>query len=275
MTLWAVSSFRNEADIATYSLRAMARQVDGIIIADNLSDDGTSAAFSLQYAVPVIALPWTEDAWYQGARMRELGRVAAQEYGAKWVLPFDADELFVAHDRIRLLKELVAELEPGVDVLRCAWYRHPGLLPFPQTNPFAAMGWRAAGSSELDKVMYRYAPDVVVEEGNHGIRGNRGRTVSGLVECHHFPYRSLAQGVNKTRRGESIERAMFPNSTGWHWRKRLTLLREGGEEGLVAELAELEFTADPAAEGYVWDPVYPADTCPRVPCPAKHVAERA
>jgi len=97
VSLWAVTMVRDELDIIEATLRHLESEgVEGIIVADNLSTDGTyewlqdnAANFDCQLLVQQDPDP----AYYQSRKMTALAHQAF-ELGAAWTLPFDADEIW-------------------------------------------------------------------------------------------------------------------------------------------------------------------------------------
>lgn len=95
--VWAVSVVLNEVDIIESTVRHHLDQgCDHILIADNMSTDGTFELLrDLSRTLPVTVLSDTTKPFYQGAKVTWLSRVAWLS-GARWIIPFDADERWFA-----------------------------------------------------------------------------------------------------------------------------------------------------------------------------------
>lgn len=94
MTVVAITMVRDEEDIIDWTLQHLLEQgIDHIIVADNLSVDKTPwklAALASTGRVTVIQDE--EPGYYQDEKMTRLAHMAANDFGAEWVVPFDADE---------------------------------------------------------------------------------------------------------------------------------------------------------------------------------------
>src|SRR5579863_306513 len=97
--VWAVGMVRDEADvIETVIGNLLAQGVERVVIADNLSTDDTPAVLErLARSHPVTVLVDRLPAYYQAEKTTLLARAAVRA-GARWVLPFDADEVWTAPD---------------------------------------------------------------------------------------------------------------------------------------------------------------------------------
>ena len=95
--VWAVGLVRNEADIvATTVTNLLAQGIERVIIADNLSDDETKPMLEdMARHHPITVLVDRLAAHYQAEKITLLAREAARA-GASWVIPFDADEIWLA-----------------------------------------------------------------------------------------------------------------------------------------------------------------------------------
>src|ERR1043165_5300170 len=88
MRVVGISMVKDEADIIAATLRHMKTQVDHLIVADNLSTDGTREILR-KFDVEVVTDP--EPAYRQSAKMTRLAQLA-RERGADWGVPFGAGE---------------------------------------------------------------------------------------------------------------------------------------------------------------------------------------
>jgi glycosyltransferase involved in cell wall biosynthesis len=223
--VWAISMVRDEeVTIGPVVEHLLAEGVDGIIVADNLSTDRTRRildGLAKQHRVMVVDDP--VEAYLQAEKMTRLARIAADN-GASWIVPFDADELWVSPQG--RLAEVIRD-SGDADVLVGIWYDH---YPFPlsvpgrrsPSGPFERMPYRERRPSDLTKVAFRTLPGVLVEQGNHDVTGDGLRRIDGRIVVHHYSYRSFSHMVRKSRNGRrAVEAAgsAIPDEHGWHWRK--------------------------------------------------------
>ena len=96
--IWAVSVVKNELDILPHTISHFFRQgIDRILIADNLSTDGTREyVIDLAARDSRIIFAWDNyDVHLQSEKMTYLCHRAWQS-GAAWIIPFDGDEFWFA-----------------------------------------------------------------------------------------------------------------------------------------------------------------------------------
>lgn len=259
--VWGVSMFRDEGDIAYGSIMHMAEEgLDGIIVADNLSTDDTRAEIERAAAdaapgCQVIVVDDDEPGFWQSTKMSALADRAAG-LGAEWIVPFDADELWLASDRVGVF---LRELSPNVMGVTADLYNHfPSAIDLPGPNPFATIGWRQPKRGALPKVAFRWREGVSVHQGNHGVTYPPGEGSGGFVaglEIRHFPYRSEAQFLHKAAIGAAAYAATdLPVTEGAHWRQYGAILQREGPEGLAAVFRRWYWNLAPVEAGLIFDP---------------------
>jgi hypothetical protein len=94
--VFAVGMVKDEADVIGHTVdHLFSEGVDGVIVADNGSTDGTrdllAARKTQGAALEIVDDP--ELGYYQAEKMSRLAE-RAHRLGAEWVIPFDADELW-------------------------------------------------------------------------------------------------------------------------------------------------------------------------------------
>lgn len=260
--VWGICMVRDEADVIFHTVCHMAEEgLDGIIVADNLSTDTTRgeierAAAEVAATTKVVIVPDLDPAYYQSKKMTALAELAHHEYGADWILPFDADELWLARDRVAVVLE---QLPEEIMVAGAPLTHHFATRIDPVgDNPFLTMGWRQAKVAPLPKVAFRWREGVQVMQGNHGVRypdaGIVHRSAPALT-VRHFPYRSFAQFVAKARTGAAAYAATtLPVSDGAHWRQYGAILDGLGEPGLREVWDQWYHHLAPVEQGLVFDP---------------------
>jgi len=246
VTTFAVSMMKDERDIVRTTIARMMGQVDRVLVADNGSTDGTRQILE-RFDIDLIDDP--EPGYYQSQKMTHLARVA-MERGAEWIVPFDADEIWITADRERRIADVLAELPPEAMVADASVLDHVAVLGSDRLSE-----WRRSEILPLRKVACRAAEGLTIEQGNHGARYegvSHPLRVSGLLEVRHFPYRSPAQMIRKARNGAAAYAATdLPEHVGAHWRGygRLT------DEQITEVFHQYFATADPKGDGLVHDPV--------------------
>jgi len=259
ITTYGVTMVRDEGDIIEGTIRHMHAEVDGLLIADNRSIDGTRELLKvLADELPnVTVVDDLDPAYYQAAKMTALAARAAADFGAAWIVPFDADELWVAP--AGRIADVLAELS-GPNVVRAAIYNHFRTgLDTADPDPFRSMVWRMAQPAELGKVAFRWRPGAEIHQGNHGVTLPHdlypGAPRTGLLQLHHFPYRSESQFITKAANGaEAYRLTDLPPDMGAHWRSYGEILDRHGEAVLRASYQEHFMHWLPTEVGMVRDP---------------------
>lgn len=238
ISVWAVTMVRNEQDIIRQSICNMIDQgVDGLIVADNESDDRTPKILeSLQHLarIPLVILTDTEVAYHQSQKMTRLGS-HAHGLGAQWIIPFDADELWNAGNA--RVADIVRGHAEDIDVILCPFFNYvPTLMDEPSDDPLARLRWREKNQHYLQKVIYRYNSDITVDQGNHSCSSGRElKTAPGghPIRIRHYPWRSFEQFKLKVKMAQQAHD--FPDISighGAHWRPYAKIMIEEGERGM-------------------------------------------
>jgi hypothetical protein len=259
--VWSILLVKNEADLVQFTLSHLISQgVDGIVIADNMSSDGTLGIIKriADFApIPIIIVPDNNPAHQQALKMNNLARIAAQNFIKGWILPGDCDELPYSYGP-----------ENVADTLRSCPYPVVGLGMWNhfctsqdkenEVNPFKRMVWRCAERNPLDKVAYYYTPRVALTEGNHGLQEN-GERLHGVgisLAIRHFPYRGADHFIRKIDQGGTSLRLAkdLPAGTGQHWLEYKASLEAHGAEAMKQHYLKYFHFTDPENQGQVFDP---------------------
>ena len=251
MTVVAISMVKDEADIVGTTVRHMCEQVDAVIVADNLSTDGTRDILD---ALPVTVVDDPEQGYYQSRKMTALAEMARVEFDATWVVPFDGDEWWYSpHGRIADVLE-----QHSSHVATAALYDHVATGADPDVDDVVKrVGWRRRTPAPLPKVAARCAPDLVIAQGNHdAIYDTPTDRIDGLLVVRHFPYRSPEQMARKARNGaEAYAATDLPEDAGAHWRAYHQLMVAHGDEAIHDVFRMWFWTADPTADPtLIYDP---------------------
>lgn len=96
-SVWGVSMMRDEQDVAYDVIRHLAHEgLDGVLVADNLSTDDTVAGLldaATDTGLRMEIIVDDEVGYWQSSKMTRLAQRAA-DWGADWIIPFDADEVW-------------------------------------------------------------------------------------------------------------------------------------------------------------------------------------
>jgi glycosyltransferase involved in cell wall biosynthesis len=249
-TTIGVCMCKDEADVIAGTLLHMADEVDELIVADNRSTDGTREILAeLEDLLPLTVIDDPEVGYFQSRKMTDLANLAADR-GATFVVPFDADELWIGPYRVRDILE-----GSGADVVTAKLFDHYASAIDPAgDDPFETIIYRKCKPSGLPKVAFRWLPGIVVHQGNHGVTTPGDRVVDGL-EVRHFPYRSPEQFVRKARNGAAAYKATdLPEHEGAHWRQYGELLERFGESALEDVYREWFWARQPHLMDMIHDP---------------------
>lgn len=217
MSVAAVMLVRDEADIIEYTIRHLLGHVDQVIVADNLSADGTREILE---GLPVEIVNDNDPGYWQSRKTTELA-MKALEGGHQWVVPCDADEVwYVGGEVARPLRDYLCGVGPDTQIVKADLFNHIPTSKDPESdNPLVRIGWRKREHSPLPKVCCRLHPSLVIHAGNHGASYQGvGMAATGLV-IRHFSWRSPEQYLHKIRVGEAAyAHTDLPETTGQHWR---------------------------------------------------------
>lgn len=257
MTVVGVTMVKDEADIIGFTLAHMVNQVDAIVIADNMSSDGTRDIIEDVLRTAEYTLITDDDpAYYQSRKMSWLAAKAYANHGADWVVPFDADEVWYAPTAGSVAEHLSKQPD-HIAIVEAALYDHVASSQddLSDPNPIRRIQWRRRPPLELRKVACRPIRPVTIDQGNHDARyvAERG----GDLAVRHFPYRSPEQFISKSRNGAAAYAATdLPESRGAHWRNYGKLIETFGEEQVKEEVFRQWFySADPRHDPLmVYDP---------------------
>lgn len=263
--VYGISVVRDEADIIGVSVaHHLSQGLDRIIVLDNGSTDGTDEIL-WQLAEGDERVRWRRDEspFDQAALTTALAR-EAHRLGADWVLPFDADEFWLAEGGD--LKKILAASRAGtlsVEVVNFVQARRrtesttEGLLDMTRrvahpTKP----GLRTRTLVESHRISYiemiyppkwisRTAPEMRIYRGNHKVEGVEGaqEKCEGIV-CLHAVLRSRAVLESRVGRRIRLEEAgIGTDSGGWH----IAHWTRASEKGMM----EQEWAANSYEDGYL------------------------
>ena len=241
MSVWAVTMVRDEVDILPHTIAYLvAGQVNGLIIADNRSDDGTRMMLEMQgrnyqkRGVAFIVLDDPEIGYHQSRKMTALVHRAFDE-GADWVIPFDADEIWYTTRPSGTLAHEIERQHP-LDVLTVPRHNYFPTNRDPQSalSPIERITYRDPKPVPLPKVIVHKDPGLVIAQGNHDAVSSRPlRRGGAAIEVAHYPWRRYGQFERKVRnRCEAYQATDLPPEVGSHWRGYGEILETHGQTAL-------------------------------------------
>lgn len=255
MTVVGVSMVKDEADVIDGVIRHMADEVDHLLVADNGSTDGTREILDeLARDLPLTVVDDPDPAYYQAVKVTALANRAYAELGAVWIVPFDADELWYATDRVStVLRSVPTTFTYATATL---WNHYPTSIDEWDISPFKAMTWRSPTPGALPKVAIRWQAGASVSQGNHGCGHPHGLNLAPhALALRHFPYRSETQFISKARNGAAAYKLTdLPADQGNHWRAYGEILDRHGPQALADVYREHFYYLSPTDSGLVHDP---------------------
>ncbi len=259
MTLLA----RDEADVIDAHLKFhLNAGVDFVIATDNLSQDGTTEILE-SYARDGQLHMIREDSEYlqQAEWTTRMGRLAATEFGADWVLHSDADEFW--WPRGESLKDVLASIPARYGIVR-ALLRHFVPRPDGESSFADRMTVRMSAQAPINdprslfrpnlKVVHRADSNVTVSIGTQRLIDSPLVPLRGWypIEFFHFPVRSLEHCKRKYE-----HQLVAPGQTPSPYYDRV---RTFLEQGRIAEFYESLMVDDDALERGLQDGSLMIDT---------------
>lgn len=279
MSVCAVLLVKDEADIIEATVRHLAEHVDWILVADNMSSDGTYEILR-ELALPMTVGRDEELGYYQAEKTTRLAQEALA-LGHRWVIPCDADEIWYAPEG-RTIRDWLDALGREHQFVKAAIYNHiatatdaPEFSPCRECRGAVEREWArggcprcgATGVVRLDpterlvwrqrapldirwgKVACRLRPDLEIHQGNHSASTHGVGTTGYGLEIRHFPYRSAEHFTRKAINGYAAYRATtLDEGIGTHWRVYGRAIEEGGEEAGHAWFYDAFYSTDPDAD---------------------------
>ena len=196
--IWAVSVVKNELDIIPYVLdHFFAQGIDRIIIADNLSTDGTRE-YLRQRAQEDSRLIFAEDncdRHIQSEKITYLSHLAWRS-GARWIIPFDGDEFWYAEDK--KLGDFLRNAPDNMGIYYAGFHHTVPTVELPENIVDTELVMDILLPLPR-QVCFPLSPFAVVVPGNHDVC--RLGKAEQRLEIVHLQYRGIAQIARKVRVG--------------------------------------------------------------------------
>jgi hypothetical protein len=219
---------RDEQDIIRANIAYhLSQGVDFFIAMDNRSEDETPGFLKSYETKGLLRYIYEgDDDYNQHAWVTRMARMAYTDHGADWVINNDADEFWWPIEGS--LHETFSALPADINILRARRHNFPAVEP--SDVPFYhRMIYRdreslnSFGRPLPPKVAHRGCADIIVDQGNHAVKGLADPQVcEGQVEIFHFPVRSYDQIENKIAKGGAAyeNNRELPEIVGRTWRQR-------------------------------------------------------
>jgi len=284
VNLWAIAMAKDEGDIVYDTLcHLAANDVDGIIIANNLSKDNTKEEMyraketinSLRPDINVILLDDDVVAYTQSEKMTNLAAMA-RLHGAQWIIPFDVDEIWYSPQGT--LKEAFEKLQlEEVDAYKVLYTNHSITDKDPEgISPFHTMNWKwNLPTNHKSCFRFRSSDSFVrISNGNHFVQHNGWNIGSNiktyiddyghdhiifgpqLISIRHFQWRSIEQFIRKILKSYESCKALPSGAdlyNGAAWAEHFKIYEADGTAGLEKYYYENVFVSGDTG-ALVFDP---------------------
>ena len=198
----------------------MAQGLDGLLVCDNGSTDGTMEILKHYYGTAVLEV-YTYDKFFQDRITTQLAHIAYTKFGADWVIPIDADEFSTCLSSLKLrdLLSLINSrscLNIGIP-RRFYWPTVYDNVSLPAYERFRY--WR-----------YQYNPKAIIkctdtmnfESGCHVANNGFERSLLDRDNHHlvvrHFQYRSFQQTKKRLLNISDVRKYIrIHHSDDGHW----------------------------------------------------------
>jgi len=240
---------RDEAGLIAENIAFHGRMgVDCFVVTDNGSVDGTREIVErLRKDFPIRLIDEPEHTMRQDAWVNRMAEIAANEFGADWIINSDADEFWLPGEGT--LKTIIPD---EASVLLC---RRANMLATHATvesrdytfrrntlrvaRPFDNSAYREPPWRLMDKpvvmaaigrkVMCRLAGLRRIGYGNHDAIHEGSAVESGGVHVFHYPVRTFEEFKSKViNHGTSlVNNPRIPSHIGWHVRRWYSLYEDG------------------------------------------------
>ena len=289
MRLFGVTMVRNEADVIEAFVRHNLTVLDGLMVIDHGSSDGTSEILTRlrREGLPLQVVADPSPAFFQAERITVIARETLARERADFVFAIDADEFIKVESRERLDRTL-SELPPEVHaVVHWQTYVPESFDSGASTISEAHLRWRLKSErhGSYKSVIGR---SFVQQQNQHVISGNHLvddparpkppphiRLPQDVVALAHCPVRSRCQLESKVIIGYLAHLATEPTNDeqAFHWREIYEELRGGMH---LSDQRLREIACNYGLPRNIWQPVAAielVDDPVRLPFELRHKTE--
>ncbi|NEQ74827.1 MAG: hypothetical protein F6K23_18340 [Okeania sp. SIO2C9] len=266
-----VSMVKDEEDIIYYTLAGNYQQgITKFVVLDHLSSDKTTdeiRRFADDYPEAMVYLIEDRDPLFHKFRkMSAAAEFAHRMWGAKWIFPFDADEVIASLDKP--LRNILSQLGPKHF---CLGLQHRNYLPrsfydSSEPNPLKRMTHRKKEDTSLfrsqgySKVIVRWQLGMEIAQGHHHVKfEGKKLPVTALGKNHglilrQYRYRSREQIKQKiVNGGKAYEVSQdISQKHGGFWQERYKQYQKEGEK-FIDEFYATEINGSSDA---IYDPAW-------------------
>lgn len=222
MKIIATLLVRDEVEIVEANIRHhLERGVDGFVIMDNGSTDGTRELLNdLKEELPAIldVFDQPNHTYEQSKWITGLARYICNRYQPDWILHLDADE-FWGH--LSYMETVPANVSTVFLDRDRTWIHKPRMGEVDKPGPFDPRNYPfCVQQPHHPRLIHRPSMFVHVAQGLHFVEGLTGDVItSPALEMHHYPLRSFAQFERKVKNGGAAM-LEYPGHEGdcIHWR---------------------------------------------------------
>lgn len=230
-TIYMTILAKDEADIIEKNIIFHKEMgVDGFIVTDNNSSDGTREIFQKYFEKGWIKeiIDEESDDYQQVKWVDRMIRIAKDKYKADWIINVDADEFWVCKNSN--YKDILKKI--STNVVKCKSYN---ILPLDEKNFLnnvkliknveKCLEYELSKFSlylkQMDKVMHRSKNYKLIKMGNHNVEMNfRSILETDEILIYHYNIRGLNHFKNKMiNGGEAVEKNLkLGKEIAYHWR---------------------------------------------------------
>jgi hypothetical protein len=271
MRLFGVSMVRNEADVIEAFVRHNLSVLDGLMVIDHGSQDGTSQILAAlaDEGLPLRIVNDGNHGFHQSEQLTRAARATLMRERADYVFPLDADEFLKVPSR-KALEEALAKVPPD-EHASIHWITYVPEFYDAVARPLrpADLHWRLreerhgtykaiVGRAFLQPSQYLIDGSHLVDDPTNSKPPGHMRLSKEVIALAHCPVRSAAQLERKVVLGYEAHLATTPENDrhAFHWRDLYGEIRAG--RALTAERLE-EIAANYGLPREKWLPLAKID----------------
>ncbi|WP_181949928.1 glycosyltransferase family 2 protein [Vibrio coralliirubri] len=225
---------KDEADVIEHQIvfhKSMG--VDGFIVTDNNSSDGTTEIFEKYKKKGWIKeiISETSSNYEQVKWVDRMIKLASDKYSADWIINADADEFWCC-DSGNLKDELAnsfsniiyANIYNVYPDNENDFYENDNLIVNHgniNTEIKKTLSPYSMYSEQIPKVIHRAKGYITIEPGNHSVKMRMpNKVISGNIHIYHYSLRSLEHFKRKMINGGASVNSTktLPENAGQHWK---------------------------------------------------------
>ena len=245
MKIAGVSMVRNEIDVIEFCIEHhLSQGLDYIFICDNGSTDGTLEYLRIKAKIDERVVLYEDPGQYHQQQIINHLSKLAYDNGCTWIVPFDADELWLSENT---LKNDLLKIQTSSVRVRLKDFVQSSEVLMPKSGTYASIKWRLPDNQPLispndiidgyksmieSPSLYKYiiktSENLNIFPGAHGFSGQDTSFYEGSeFKAYHIPIRSYQALISKAEQGQRLIDAGYPETHGWHVQRYARLYREG------------------------------------------------